>query len=237
MFTENHVTTISKRYIPIAFEIASATAPEHITQRSWGSAVLAATYRAMCNGCHLLSDTASILGCPLLLQIWSWERFPIGRPDVRAHEAFPVDAFFYADHIDMPTFGFIWTRRQVCLIYVFITIVIFLPTCNKFCVVQRRFAHSQMRNCYEPFNEQFDILSSGAVIWRPYTQAKKKAIYPGGMSDLCTRDRAYWMTKSKIVFDICVEEMAQQRVMRQFGLRQPALPLSTEEHVPPNIHG
>ena len=57
------------------------------------------------------------------------------------------------------------------------------------------------------------------------------------MSDLCTRDRAYWMTKSKIVFDICVEEMAQQRVMRQFGLRQQALPLSTEEHVPPIIHG
>ena len=116
MFTENHVTTISKRYIPIAFEIASATAAEHITQRSWGSAVLAATYRAMCNGCHLLSDTTSILGCPLLLQLWSWERFPIGRPDVRAHEAFPVDAFFDADHIDMPTFGFLWTRRQVCLI-------------------------------------------------------------------------------------------------------------------------
>ena len=97
-----------------------------ITQRSWGSAVLAATYRAMCNGCQLLSSSASILGCPLLLQLWSWERFPVGRPDVRAGEAYPVGAFFDADHIDMPTFGFLWTRRQVCVIYIFITTVTFL---------------------------------------------------------------------------------------------------------------
>src|SRR6185369_3619147 len=99
MFTENHVTTISARYIPIAFEIASATEQAQITQRSWGSAVLAATYRAMCNGCQLLSDTASILGCPLLLQLWSWERFPIGRPDVRASQPYPVGALLDADHI------------------------------------------------------------------------------------------------------------------------------------------
>lgn len=94
-----------------------------------------------------------------------------------------------------------------------------------------------MKNCYPAFNEQFDFLSSDAVIWRPYTEAQKEAKYPGGISDLCTRDRAYWMTKLKIVFDICVEEMAQQRVMRQFGLRQQPLALSTEEHVPPIIHG
>ena len=126
MFTETHVTTISKRYIPIAFEIASATEQAHITQRSWGSAVLAATYRAMCNACQLVSSSASILGCPLLLQLWSWDRFPVGRPDVRAGEVYPVGAFFDADHIDMPTFGFLWTHRQVCVIYIFITTVTFL---------------------------------------------------------------------------------------------------------------
>ena len=116
MFTENHVTTISARYIPIALEIVSATEPAHITQRSWGSAVLAATYRAMCNGCHLVSPTSALLGCPMLLQLWSWERFPIGRPDVQAEEAYPVGALLDADHIDMPTFGYLWTRRRVCLI-------------------------------------------------------------------------------------------------------------------------
>jgi hypothetical protein len=94
-----------------------------------------------------------------------------------------------------------------------------------------------VKNCYSAFTEQFDFLREDAVIWEPYTNEQKEAKYPSGISDLCTRDRAYWMTKSKIIFDICVEEMAQQRVMRQFGLRQQALPLSTEEHVPPNIHG
>ena len=234
MFTENHVTTLCARYIPIAFEIASATQPADITQRSWGSAVLAATYRALCNACQLVTSSAAILGCPILLQLWSWERFPIGRPDVRVEEPYPVQ--LDVDRIDMPTFGFLWTRRKVRLIYIVMKFVTFPFTCTNYCFVQRRFAHDQLKNCYEAFNELFDTLSAEAVIWEPYTDEQRMAKYPGGISDLCTRDRAYWMTKSKIVFDIYVEEMSQQRVMRQFGLRQLALPLSAEEHVPPTVH-
>lgn len=78
MITENHVTTISAHYIPIAVEIANATCGDDITQRSWGSAVLAATYRGMCNACQLASPKSALLGCPLLLQLCSWERFSIG---------------------------------------------------------------------------------------------------------------------------------------------------------------
>jgi hypothetical protein len=44
------------------------------------------------------------------------------------------------------------------------------------------------------------------------------------------------MTKSKIIFDIGVEEMAQQRVMRQFGLRQLADPPLSDTPLPKNIH-
>ena len=44
MFTENHGSTISALYIPIEREIAEATTEDDITERSWGSAVLAATY-------------------------------------------------------------------------------------------------------------------------------------------------------------------------------------------------
>ena len=51
MFTENHVTTISALYILMALEIASTQTADQIRQRSWGSAVLATTYRGMCNGC------------------------------------------------------------------------------------------------------------------------------------------------------------------------------------------
>ena len=44
MFTENHVTIISALDIPMALEIASTQTADQIRQRSWGSAVLAATY-------------------------------------------------------------------------------------------------------------------------------------------------------------------------------------------------
>lgn len=96
MFTENHVSTITARYIPIALEIANATTAQMITQRSWGSAVLAATYRGMCRGCQLTGAKAGLLGCPLLLQLWSWERLPIGRPDVVVEDAYPMAQQFDA---------------------------------------------------------------------------------------------------------------------------------------------
>ena len=74
------------------------------------------------------------------------------------------------------------------------------------------------------------------VIWQPYTQAAVHERYPDGISLLCTRDRDYWMTKSKIIFDVFVEEMAQQSVMRQFGLRQLVEAPCTEAPVPPLVH-
>ena len=122
MFTENHVTTIIARYIPIALEIANATSVDMITQRSWGSAIFSATYRGMCSGCQRKAPRSGLLGCPLLLQLWSWEQFPIGRPDVVVETAYPSHALgdpptglFDTDCIDLPTFGTVWTRHKACV--------------------------------------------------------------------------------------------------------------------------
>jgi hypothetical protein len=50
-------------------------------QISWGSAVLAATYRGLCSAVSRpTSKEGILLECPLLLQIWIHERFDIGRP-------------------------------------------------------------------------------------------------------------------------------------------------------------
>ena len=117
MFTENHQTTISRRYIPIAQEITDATSVEDITPRSWGSAVLAATYRGMCNACTLTAPRSGLLGCQLLLQLWSWERFLIGRPEIEDDRPFGIHELFDADRIDMPTFGTLWTRRKVRVLF------------------------------------------------------------------------------------------------------------------------
>ncbi|KAK1694475.1 hypothetical protein QYE76_011172 [Lolium multiflorum] len=185
---------------------------DELQPRSWGSAVLAATYRGLCNACTLVSPKSGLLGCPLLLQLWSWERFPIGRPDIDAERPFEANGFDDADHIDMPTFGILWARRE------------------------RRFARDQVRNCYPAFTEQFDVLDDRAVIWEPYTAAAVHARYSGGISILCYRDCAYWMTQSKIIFDVSVEVMAQQRIMRQFGSRQLVDPPPPIAPLPAYVH-
>ncbi|XP_071678345.1 uncharacterized protein [Lolium perenne] len=183
MFMDNHGNTISARYITIAREIAEATEAEHITQRSWGSAVLAATYRGMCKACQLTSQGSGIVGFPPLLQIWSWARFPIGRPEISGGY-WPTVELYDADRIDMPTFGSLWTSRKRC------------------------FGHNQLRNCYPAFTEQFDLLLESDVNWEPYSEDHRDEAYPGGISNMCTRDWAYWMTNVKIIFDIFVEEMS-----------------------------
>ena len=73
-------------------------------------------------------------------------------------------------------------------------------TATNICFLQRRFASDQTRKAYTAPNEQFDTYTG--VIWQPYTEAAINARYHGGMSLLCTRDRDYWITKSKIIFDI-----------------------------------
>ena len=77
---------------------------------SWGEAVLAVTYRGLCDGCRKTHGNAILAGCPLLLQFWSYERLAVGRPIVsykHYHES------MYGDEEDVPTMGTLWNWRQV----------------------------------------------------------------------------------------------------------------------------
>jgi len=51
-----------------------------IATYSWGSATLAWLYRALCDACTRKGENANLGGCAFLLQVWMWERFPVGRP-------------------------------------------------------------------------------------------------------------------------------------------------------------
>jgi hypothetical protein len=113
MFIESHGDTISTGFIPIALEITNAVTPDDITPRSWGFALLAGIYRAMCISCRKSKPCSVLLGCPLFLQLWSWERFAIGRPDIKVSEPFPADEMVDPDDIDMLTIATLWTRRKV----------------------------------------------------------------------------------------------------------------------------
>lgn len=63
MFTSNHVNTVDARYIGVAREIAEARCREDIVQKSWSSAVLAATLRAMCCAYTRHATNSAILCC------------------------------------------------------------------------------------------------------------------------------------------------------------------------------
>jgi hypothetical protein len=45
--------------------------PDEDISYSWGSVVLADTYRGLCDACRWLTSRGSISGCLLLLQMWS----------------------------------------------------------------------------------------------------------------------------------------------------------------------
>jgi Plant mobile domain len=110
MFNNSHGTSVDKVLIPYAQEIAEA-GEEHIMMLSWGSAVLAATYRGLCMACTKTDATAILTGCPMLLQMWSYERIAIGRPIV---DPSPYALGLYGQHEDeRPTMGTFWLSREV----------------------------------------------------------------------------------------------------------------------------
>jgi hypothetical protein len=121
IFIESHVDTISAGFIPIALEISTAVTPDDITPRSWGSTLLAGMYRAMYISCCKSKHTSALLGCPLFLQLWLWERFAIGRPDIKVSDPFSANEMEDPDDIDMPTIATLWTRRKIhtCLQIIF----------------------------------------------------------------------------------------------------------------------
>uniref|UniRef100_K3YD48 Aminotransferase-like plant mobile domain-containing protein n=1 Tax=Setaria italica TaxID=4555 RepID=K3YD48_SETIT len=53
---------------------------DNITLYSWGSAVLAWLYRQLCEACRRTARDSNVGGCTYMLQIWIWERMPVGRP-------------------------------------------------------------------------------------------------------------------------------------------------------------
>ena len=73
LFTTGAGDTVSARWIHVAREIADAQNPQDVRDRSWGSAVLAATFRGLCTACFKAEGRPTLMGCPLLLQLWCFE--------------------------------------------------------------------------------------------------------------------------------------------------------------------
>jgi hypothetical protein len=96
---------------------------EQMPQISWGSAVLAATYKGLCSAVtRPTSREVILLGCPLPRQMWIHERLYIGRPrtDLSEYEA----AADGTDPADLRTMGSLWCLRKVITsLYVILRVI------------------------------------------------------------------------------------------------------------------
>src|SRR5207253_11090615 len=71
MFSNTHGDSVDKVLMVYAREIADAPEDEVPTRR-WGSAVLAATYRGLCDACAKTKQDAIVRGCQLFVQVWAY---------------------------------------------------------------------------------------------------------------------------------------------------------------------
>jgi hypothetical protein len=67
---------------------------------------------------------------------------------------------------------------------------------------------------YKDFVCQIDRTVDAQVRWTSYAPAMVAARVSQGLSSLCSRDQAYWMTRRRVVFDVYVKEYVVHRVMR-----------------------
>uniref|UniRef100_A0ACD5YVI7 Uncharacterized protein n=1 Tax=Avena sativa TaxID=4498 RepID=A0ACD5YVI7_AVESA len=71
---------------------------------SWGSAALAWLYRQLDDACLRSAADSGIGGCLLLLSVWSWERFSIGRPRLLSLNPYIDNGNDYL----LPTWAYKW---------------------------------------------------------------------------------------------------------------------------------
>jgi hypothetical protein len=74
LFPDSSGNTISWMWIPMIGQECDG-----IASYSWASATLSWLYRQMCDACRRSGPNANLGGCAYLLQLWMWERLPIGR--------------------------------------------------------------------------------------------------------------------------------------------------------------
>jgi hypothetical protein len=117
--------TISWMWIPMIGQEWDA-----IASYSWASTTLAWLYRQMCDACRRCGPNANLGGCAYLLQLWMWERLPIGGQsathlvyvicisNILKHLSFEFLIRFgtmlqdlpYDGEVPLATVGYLWTN-------------------------------------------------------------------------------------------------------------------------------
>ncbi|MQM01959.1 hypothetical protein Taro_034713, partial [Colocasia esculenta] len=77
IFTDKTGNSVPLLYLPLLEDFDRAC------KYSWGGVTLAYLYRQLSIACN--SDAKAIYGSLTLLQLWSWKRLHVGRPDITMH--------------------------------------------------------------------------------------------------------------------------------------------------------
>ena len=93
LFNNSHGHCVDRVLLPYAQEIADAD-EDVIPLYSWGSAALACTYRGLWKASWQNNRNVVLTGCPILQQLWSYERIGIDRPMI---DQSPYISGVYAD--------------------------------------------------------------------------------------------------------------------------------------------
>lgn len=167
---------------------------ENIAAYSWGTAVLAWTYRKLCEACRRTKGTANLGGCAYLLQIWCWERWPVRRPgrvDLTKRAA-PQDGddglLEWNGEDTNPTALYIWRDSE--------------QVTGK--------AHRK----YKEYTDTLDLLTQYQVRWCPWDDEALQQY----LSYQCWEESDDFLYIGPLIFFHVVEIHLLIRVCRQFGL-------------------
>lgn len=197
MFTHTNGDSVATHLIWVARRLAlDARNGEGGVHYSWGSAVLADTYRALCDACRRSSENSILAGCPHLLQLWAWAYIPLTRPAV-ATAYYPVPVNDDVHPLARPTLGY------------------------RFMHARLRRSPELDRASYMRLVADLDFLTADMVDWDPFSlHAMQTVAYGGQICTACIADQPYWMTTCHLLCMNAVEVYSPERVFRQFGMRQ-----------------
>ncbi|XP_037440969.1 serine/threonine-protein phosphatase 7 long form homolog [Triticum dicoccoides] len=165
---------------------------EALTGNSWGSGALAYLYRQLDEACRRKKGTSGMGGFVWCLQVWMWERMPVGRPEKNKTppEGWVAHDGRYGEHPwRFPTIAYCWEMANV-------------------------YTGSSVAR-YKCYINELDMLTHKQVDWEPYD-----ADYAFRLNEMCTRDRNIWRARCPLICFYAVEWHYPYRVARQFGRRQ-----------------
>uniref|UniRef100_A0ACD5UDW2 Uncharacterized protein n=1 Tax=Avena sativa TaxID=4498 RepID=A0ACD5UDW2_AVESA len=158
---------------------------------SWGSAALAWLYRQLDDACLRSSADSGIGGCLLLLSVWSWEHFSIGRPRLLSFNPYIDNGNNYL----LPTWAYKWD-------------VVSEPPTDPL-------------EAYKRYTNEFDTITMDQVTWEPYGRGDHFGVPEDyRLNPICLRESRLWLMRCPMVCMWAIEYHQPHRVMTQFGLFQ-----------------